>query len=124
MLAALVIITRADSIIAKIRTLFIGLGVMVMLTIPAVMTWAKVTSLEVDEKVTPGNGDPSKLLFDAFHGYAFCQPVVAVAVWLALVLLGLFKATPRQKAAAGAISRNAPCSCGSGRKYKRCCGAR
>ncbi len=26
--------------------------------------------------------------------------------------------TPRQK-----ISRNAPCPCGSGKKYKRCCGA-
>jgi hypothetical protein len=26
-------------------------------------------------------------------------------------------------AAAGAVGRNEPCPCGSGKKYKRCCGA-
>jgi uncharacterized protein YecA (UPF0149 family) len=29
-------------------------------------------------------------------------------------------ATPK----AGKIGRNDPCTCGSGRKYKKCCGAR
>jgi SWIM/SEC-C metal-binding protein len=28
----------------------------------------------------------------------------------------------RQPTPAAPVSRNAPCSCGSGRKYKRCCG--
>jgi len=122
MLAALVIVTRADSIRAKIRTLLVGLGVMVVLTVPVVMAWAKLTSLEVDEKIAPGSGDTSSLLFEAFHGYAFSQPVVAVAVWLVLIMFGLFKGGPRQKTSAVAIPRNAACPCGSGRKYKRCCG--
>jgi len=122
MLAALVIVTRAESIVAKIRTLLVGLGVMVVLTVPAVMAWAKLTSLEVDEKIAPGSGDTSSLLSKAFHGYAFSQPVVAVGVWLALIMFGLFKGRPTQKSPAVAIPRNAACPCGSGRKYKRCCG--
>ncbi|MFY9555675.1 MAG: SEC-C domain-containing protein [Blastocatellia bacterium] len=122
MLAALVIVTQADSLIAKIKALLIGLAVMNILTVPAVMAWAKLTTLGVDEKI-PG-GDRSSIFFYAFHGYAFSQPVVAVAVWLALMMLGLFKSRPRQKATPViAVSRNAPCPCGSGRKYKRCCGA-
>jgi hypothetical protein len=122
MLAALVIVTRAESIVAKIRTLLVGLGVMVVLTVPVVMAWAKLTSLEVGEEIAPGSGDTSSLFFDAFHGYAFAQPVVAVGVWLALIMFGLFKGMPRQKTPAVAIPRNAACPCGSGRKYKRCCG--
>jgi hypothetical protein len=122
LLAALVIVTRADSIRSKIRTLLVGLGMMVVLTVPVVMAWAKLTSLEVDEKIAPGSGDSSSLFFEAFHGYAFSQPVVAVAVWLALIMFGLFKERPRQKTPAVAIPRNAACPCGSGRKYKRCCG--
>jgi len=122
MLAALVIVTRADSILAKIRALLTGLGVMVMLTLPAVLAWAKLTSLEVDEKVAFGSGSRSSLLYYAFHGYAFSQPVVAVAIWLALMMLGLFKARSRREAPIGEVARNAPCPCGSGRKYKRCCG--
>jgi SEC-C motif len=122
MLAALVIVTRAESIVAKIRTLLVGLGVMVVLTVPVVMAWAKLTSLEVGEKIAPGSGDTSSLFFEAFHGYAFAQPVVAVGVWLALIMFGLFKGMPRQKTPAMAIPRNAACPCGSGRKYKRCCG--
>lgn len=122
MLAALVVVTRADSILAKMRALLAGLGVMVVLTVPAVLAWAKLTSLEVDEKLAFGSGGRSSLLYYSFHGYAFCQPVVAVAIWLALMMLGLFKAKSRQKAPIVNIARNAPCPCGSGRKYKRCCG--
>lgn len=124
MLAALVLVTRADSIMAKIRALATGLGVMLLLTIPAVLAWAKLTSLEVDEKLTFGSGGRSSLLYYAFHGYAFSQPVVAVAIWVALMMLGLFKAMPRKEPTGPIreIARNAPCPCGSGRKYKRCCG--
>src|SRR2546425_4686160 len=122
MLAALVIVTRADSILAKVRALLIGLAVMLVLTVPAVLAWAKLTSLEIDQKTAFGGGDRSSLLFYAFHGYAFSQPVVAVAIWLALMMLGLFKARPKRETPVIAIHRNAPCPCGSGRKYKRCCG--
>jgi hypothetical protein len=121
MLAALVIVTRSDSIIAKLRALLAGLGAMVVLTVPAVLAWAKLTSLEVDEKIAFGSGGRSSLLYYAFHGYAFSQPVVAVAIWLALMMLGLFKAKSRLEVPIGEIARNAACPCGSGRKYKRCC---
>jgi hypothetical protein len=122
MLAALVIVTRADSILAKMRALLLGLGVMLVLTVPAVLAWAKLTSLEVDEKIAFGSGGRSSLLYYAFHGYAFSQPVVAVGIWLALMMLGLFKAKSKEKTPIAEIARNAPCPCGSGRKYKRCCG--
>ena len=121
MLAALVVVTRADSIRAKIRSLLIGLGMMVVLTVPVVMATAKLTSMEVDELVSRG-GDRSGMLFDIMHGYAFSQPVVAVVVWWLLITLGLFKEGQAQKGSSAAVARNAPCPCGSGRKYKRCCG--
>ena len=121
MLAALVVVTRADSIRAKIRSLLVGVGVMVVLTVPVVMATAKLTSMEVDELVSRG-GDRSGMLFDIMHGYAFSQPVVAVVVWWLLITLGLFKEGQTQKVSSVAIARNAPCPCGSGRKYKRCCG--
>lgn len=122
MLAALVIVTRADSILAKLRTLLVGLGVMVLLTVPTVMAWAKLTTLELDDRLAQ-SGDRSSFLFYAFHGYAFSQPVIAVALWLGMMMLGMFKQRRRQEAVV-AVARNAPCPCGSGRKYKRCCGVR
>ncbi|HKA19940.1 MAG TPA: SEC-C domain-containing protein [Blastocatellia bacterium] len=121
MLAALVVVTHADSMRAKIRSLLVGLGVMVVLTVPVVMATAKLTSMEVDELITRGE-DRSGMLFDIMHGYAFSQPVVAVVVWWLLITLGLFKEGQSQKTPSVAVTRNAPCPCGSGRKYKRCCG--
>ena len=41
MLAALVIVTRSDSALAKIRALLVGLGVMAAVTVPAVLAWAE-----------------------------------------------------------------------------------
>jgi len=121
MLAALVIVTRADSLRAKIRSLLVGLGVMVALTVPVVMATAKLISLEVDESLA-GGGSRTSMLFDIMHGYAYSQPVVAVVVWWSLILLGLFRDEPTQKEPSVAVARNASCPCGSGRKYKRCCG--
>jgi len=120
MLAALVTATRADSIRAKIRSLIVGLAVMLVLSVPAVMVSAKLTSLEVDELVS--GADKSSALFDIMHGYAYSQPVVAVVIWWALMMLGFFKETEKQGSPSVPIARNAACPCGSGRKYKRCCG--
>lgn len=123
MLAALVIVTHAESVLAKLRALLLGLGVMAALTVPVMMAWAKLISIEIDEKLMPASGDRSSLMFDLMHGYAFSQPVIAVTVWLALMMFGLFKQTPGQNGPVSAPPRNAPCPCGSGRKYKRCCGS-
>jgi SEC-C motif len=122
MLAALVIATRADSLFAKARALLTGTTVMVVLTVAAVMAWAKLTSLGLDERLAQ-SGDRSSFLYYAFHGYAFSQPVVAIGLWLGMLMLGMFKREKKPSAPMVAVGRNAPCPCGSGRKYKKCCGA-
>ena len=121
MLAALVLVTRADSMLAKIRGLLLGLAVMAVLTVPAVMVWAQLATLRVDEQLTPG-GNRSSFLYYAFHGYAFSQPAVAVGLWLGMMMLGLFHQKKNPEAPIAGAPRNAPCPCGSGRKYKKCCG--
>ena len=128
MLMALVLSTRAESIIAKLKALGVGVAVMLVLTVPAVMVWASVTSLQLKDKIAAAsfgvNSDQSSSLYFVFHGYAFSQPVLAAGMWMALMLLGFFKQKPKQPQAApaGATGRNEPCPCGSGRKFKRCCG--
>jgi hypothetical protein len=126
LLMALVLVTRADSIKAKARALLIGLGVMLLFTMLAVMLWAKIASLQSEEQIAQATlGDGSKraaFFYLVFHGYAFSQPVVSIAVWFGLLFLGMFKTPPKPEAPAVTVARNAPCPCGSGRKYKRCCG--
>jgi SEC-C motif len=127
MVAALVLVTRAGSFFAKARALLVGVLVMMFLTVLAVMMWAKVASLQLDERVAQvtfnGGATRSDFFYYAFHGYAFSQPVVAVGIWMALIMLGMFKKkAEEEKPAAVAVGRNASCPCGSGRKYKRCCG--
>lgn len=124
MLAALVIATRADSIRAKAQALAVGLLVMTLLTVPVVMMWAQLASLQLEERIAQAGdaGNRSSFFYYAFHGYAFSQPVVAIAIWLAMLMLGLFKSKPKREAMPVTVARNAACSCGSGRKYKRCCG--
>lgn len=128
MLAALIVVTRARGWAAKLRALSVGLAAMLLVTVPVVMLWAKLATLQLEEQLAPEmrtlGGNRASVVYYLFHGYAFSQPVVAVALWLALVMLGIFKA-PDAKAAPAAhpqAARNAPCPCGSRRKYKRCCG--
>jgi hypothetical protein len=123
MFAALALATRADSIRAKARALGLGLAAMLVLTVPAVMMWASLSGMQVEESLSPLGGPPSKrssFFYYAFHGYAFSQPVVAALLWIGFLMLGLFKEKPKPEVVA--VARNSPCPCGSGRKYKRCCG--
>jgi len=128
MLMAMVLSTRAETILAKVKALGVGVGVMLILTVPAVMMWASVTSLQLKDRIaaTTGslNSDQSSSLYYVFHGYAFSQPVLAAGIWMALTMLGFFKQKPKESkaAVAGPTGRNDPCPCGSGRKFKRCCG--
>jgi hypothetical protein len=128
MLAALIAVTRAETWAAKLRALSVGLLTMLLLSVPVVMLWAKLASLQLEERLAQetraAGGDRASVVYYVFHGYAFSQPVVAIAVWLALVMLGMFKAKAGRQAPAAitAVARNAPCPCGSRRKYKRCCG--
>jgi len=128
MLMALVLSTRADTIVAKLKALGVGVAVMVLLTVPAVMVWGAVTNLQLKDRIAATadglNSDQSSSLYFIFHGYAFSQPVLAAGIWMALMMLGLFKQKPKQEQASASMAtgRNDPCPCGSGRKYKRCCG--
>lgn len=124
MLAALILVTRAGWK-PKIRSLIIGLAVMTVITIPAVLMWAKITSLQAEDQLGVA-GDRSGFFYFAFHGYAFSQPVLAVLIWLALMSLGSFRAGVKAGVnvtqSKSQPRRNEKCTCGSGRKYKRCCG--
>ena len=122
MLAALILVTRS-SWRAKLRGLGIGLPLMAVLTIPAIMAWAKLSSLYYEDQMSR-LGDRSGFFYYAFHGYAFSQPVVAILIWFGLMLLGVFNSASEDASAplSRGVRRNEPCPCGSGRKYKRCCG--
>lgn len=126
MLLALVLVTHADSIRAKGRALAAGFLVMLVLTIPAVLAWAKLTSLQLYDQIqresTGGSAEGAGFFYYSFHGYAFSQPVMAILIWVALIVLGLFRDRPKQEIRVANVARNASCPCGSGRKYKRCCG--
>ncbi len=131
LLLALVLATSADSWRGRCRALLASLLIMVLFTILIVMLRAKVTSLELDARIaaaTMQSRSNSAGFFSLIvHGYAFSQPVIAVLVWFAMLLLGVFKDTVKpvkqpSRVKPESIARNAPCPCGSGRKYKRCCG--
>jgi hypothetical protein len=109
---------------AKARALAVGLFAMMLLTVPIVMLWAKLAGLELEDQLAQATQTAarSSFFYYTFHGYAFSQPVLAIAVWLALLMLGLFKSKTKHEAPSVSVARNAPCPCGSGRKYKRCCG--
>jgi hypothetical protein len=121
MLMALVIVTRSNSLVARLLALVIGFAIMFVLTVCALMAWAKMTSLQLEEQAAPGTDQ--SFFFLAFHGYTFSQPAVAVVIWLTLIMLGLFKRRSKHERDVANVARNAACPCGSGRKYKRCCGA-
>jgi hypothetical protein len=133
MLAALIAVTRSESWARKGRALAIGLGAMLVVTVPVVMLWAKLASLQLDQRIAEAGGfsagERSGFAFYVFHGYAFSQPVIAVGIWIALLALGAFKKGPSIHAREAPnmrpqIARNRACYCGSGRKFKRCCGKR
>ena len=127
MLLALVLVTRADSLRARARALATGFLVMMLLTVPAIVFWARMTSQQLYDQIQRetfigGSAEGAGFFYYSFHGYAFSQPVVAVLVWVAMIVLGLFKDKPKQEIRVTRVARNAQCPCGSGRKYKRCCG--
>src|SRR5262245_57268596 len=126
MLAALIVATRPAGIRGKLQALGVGLAVMIVLTVLAVMAWARLVSLEqYDQTIlatTSTRGHTSAFMYYCFHGYAFSQPVLAVIIWLAAAMSGIFEGRPAQLAKAQPVDPKSPCICGSGRQYRRCCG--
>lgn len=121
LLLALLSVTRADSVYAKIRVLSIALLITTLATMTAIILTAKETSMKITETVQGNAGHHSSYFYHAVDGYSICQPVLAVTIWIALMMFGSFKKR-RDKSGVSRIHRNAPCPCGSQQKYKRCCG--
>jgi hypothetical protein len=81
---------------------------------------------QVASAVTPGAGDivhlSTDLPFEMFLRL-FIPQLLPFLLWMGLVH---FRPAPEEKKhviAVAPVGRNEPCPCGSGRKYKRCCGA-
>jgi len=76
-----------------------------------------IFKLQVQEKERPRRGEPERQM-EAVHqstvgmGYADTQPAEQVA-----------PGKPKPVKVGKKIGRNDPCPCGSGKKYKKCCGA-
>ena len=126
MFAAMAAATRTHSLWGKAKSAGFGLLVFVVLSVPAVMIWAKMLGVQLEDQIAAVSQGTSEtrasFFYYAFHGYAFSQPVIAVALWMAVVLLGLFKKISEPVNQPSPVSANSPCPCGNGRKYRRCRG--
>ena len=77
-----------------------------------------------------------QLKFQCFDWRSFKSDLVAISKWVLTVRVRRDEEVKREKVAEetgtgdkpqtvrghGAVSKNALCPCGSGKKYKRCCG--
>ena len=125
MFAAMAAATRTHSLWGKVKCACLGLLVFVTLSVPAMMIWAKTLGLQLEDQIAAASQGASEtrasFFYYAFHGYAFSQPVIAGALWMAVVLLGLFKKSAEPGNQPFPVSASSPCPCGSGKKYRRCC---
>src|SRR5215471_7129101 len=104
MLAALIAATRPATVWGKLEALAAGLSVMIVLTILAVVAWARLVNLQQYDQamlVTASTrGHTSAFMYYSFHGYAFSQPVLAVIIWMATSMSEVFEARPARVAKA------------------------
>jgi hypothetical protein len=125
MLGALVVATRPARLLGKIQALGAGLALMTLLTVLAVVAWARLVSLEASDQMTFATtsikGHTSGFMYYCFHGYAFSQPVLAVITWMGIAMCGFFDGG-RLKDPNVRQDPKSPCQCGSGRQFRRCCG--
>jgi hypothetical protein len=126
MLASLIVATRAAGALSKLEALSAGLAIMTALTVLAVLTWARLAGLEAYDQMmfeAKGvRGHTSSFVYYAFHGYAFCQPVAAVLLWMGTSMSGVFDGHGPRAPKGRDVDPKSPCRCGSGRQYRRCCG--
>jgi hypothetical protein len=126
MLASLIVATRPATILGKVEALGTGLALLTALTVLGVMAWARLASLEAYDQMilatTSTKGHTSAFMYYCFHGYAFCQPVLAVIIWMGTSMSGVFERPALPAGKAQTLDPKSPCHCGSGRQYRRCCG--
>jgi SEC-C motif-containing protein len=131
LLAALILAAPGWSWRRRGRSLAIGLALLVLSQVAFFVITVVATQqspvMSPDGMIQPSGHSPIKQpIFYALY-YFFDEMgrgFFALLIFLALIMFGrertkasLARAVPRR------ISRNAPCPCGSGLKYKRCCGA-
>jgi len=125
-IAALIVATRPASIRGKLEALATAMTVLTGLTVLAVIAWARLVSLQAYDQMvfdtTLRKGHTAAFTYYCFHGYAFSQPVIAVLLWMASSMSGLFDRPTSAIRNPIPSHPKAPCSCGSGRQYRRCCG--
>jgi hypothetical protein len=117
LLVALVLVTRAESIYAKARTLIVGLLIATLATVTVILLQATAANMKFIAIVN-GSADNSSYLYHVVTGYSISQPALAVCIWIALMMLGSFKER-RKKSRVIDAAGNALRHRGSRRRYKR-----
>ena len=113
------------------RALAIGLTLLTLTQIAFFLVTVVATQqspvMSPEGMLQPREYSPIKQpLFYALYYFfdAMGRGFFALLIFLGLVVFGRERAVAAPAAVAPRrVSRNAPCPCGSGRKYKRCCGA-
>lgn len=126
MLVALVAATPGLSLARRARAIGWGLALLTLTQVAFMLVtiefWQQmpVAAPTGGTLYLPGHTEPRLRVFSAL--YNFFEIMGRGLFALLAYLGGLALAVPRQRPALPAASPNAPCPCGSGRKFKRCCG--
>jgi hypothetical protein len=127
LLAALILATPGWSMGRRWRALGIGLGLLTITQVAFLIVYIVATQqspvMSPEGPIQlPGFSSAKQPIF---YWLFYFFEITGRGFFALLVYLGLVALTwrPRGPAAAAPAGRNARCPCGSGLKYKRCCGA-
>jgi hypothetical protein len=126
LLTALILATPSWSWRRRRRALATGLGLISLAQVAALIVNILATQqspiMTTEGIVAPAGYSPfwAPILYWVYYFFDLVgRGFFALLIWAALVALPGARARP-----AAAPGRNAPCPCGSGLKYKRCCARR
>ena len=131
LLTALILAAPGWSRRRRGRALAIGLTLLTLTQVVFFLVTVVATQqspvMSPEGMIQPAGYSPIKQpIFYALYNFfdAMGRGFFALLIFLGLVAFGSERSEATRTAAVPRrISRNAPCPCGSGRKYKRCCGA-
>jgi hypothetical protein len=126
MLAALIVATPGWNWYRRVRALAWGLGLLTLTQIAFLLVtlefWQQMPIRGPDGRIVHLPGHSALGLRVASALYNFFE-IMGRGFFALLIYLGLLMfAGARRRAVSGAVGRNDSCPCGSGRKFKRCCG--
>jgi hypothetical protein len=124
--AALVLATPELRVAQRLTVLGAGLPLLYAADVLALFMAVRWLLVSDFGYLGPGATASSRITLTYYWPQLFLASVgnqaAPVAAWLAGLAFALRRRRPR--VAPETLGRNAPCPCGSGLKYKRCCGAR